>query len=234
MKYATWRPVYEEILADFGFDRRDDEAARDVLGTLVDLPDLDRFGSWSGTTVAIAGAGPSLEAEINIARAADRVVAASAAGVRLRSHGVIVDLVVTDLDGAPSVAVADTWRGRPVVVAAHGDNIPAIRRFVPHMNRAHVIGTTQAEPVGPVVNFGGFTDGDRAAFLADGLGAGRLCFLGWDIDDPTVTPTKCRKLRWAARLLWWLEQRRGDRFSVLDGLREEIVAEWTPPTERQG
>ncbi|CDK38752.1 hypothetical protein BN903_46 [Halorubrum sp. AJ67] len=31
---------------------------------------------------------------------------------------------------------------------------------------------------------------------------------------------KARKLDWAARLLRWLERRRGERFAVLDGRRE--------------
>jgi uncharacterized Rossmann fold enzyme len=73
-----------------------------------------------------------------------------------------------------------------------------------------------------VYNVGGFTDGDRAAFLADHCGADRLTFLGWDFDDPEVGPMKRRKLAWAERLLYWLERRRGERFGVLDGRRDAI------------
>jgi uncharacterized Rossmann fold enzyme len=87
-----------------------------------------------------------------------------------------------------------------------------------------VFPTTQVEPRPPVVNVGGFTDGDRAAFLADHLGADSLVFPGWDFDDPGVSAQKRRKLRWAARLLAWLERHRGERFSVLDGRREAIAA----------
>jgi uncharacterized Rossmann fold enzyme len=77
-----------------------------------------------------------------------------------------------------------------------------------------------------VVNYGGFTDGDRAAFLADEFGAGELVFLGWDFDDPRVDPMKAKKLQWAERLLRWLEVRRDETFSVLDGRREEIRPVW--------
>ncbi|MFC6736148.1 hypothetical protein ACFQEQ_07845, partial [Halolamina salina] len=73
-----------------------------------------------------------------------------------------------------------------------------------------------------VRNFGGFTDGDRDAFLADALGAGELRFVGWQFDDPDVGELKARKLHWAERLLYWLETRRGERFVVLDGRREEL------------
>jgi len=82
--------------------------------------------------------------------------------------------------------------------------------------------TTQAAPASPVRNYGGFTDGDRAAFFADHFGAASLVFPGWDFEDPSVTTEKRQKLRWAERLLRWLEQRRGERFDVLDGRRDDI------------
>jgi uncharacterized Rossmann fold enzyme len=110
----------------------------------------------------------------------------------------------------------------PVAVHAHGDNQAALAEHVPNCTREQVLATTQAAPVGPVRNFGGFTDGDRAAFLADHLGASDLVFLGWDFDDPSVGADKRRKLCWAERLLYWLERRRGERFDVLDGRRAAI------------
>jgi len=69
------------------------------------------------------------------------------------------------------------------------------------------------------------------AFLAAGgydVGAGRLVFPGWEFDDPDVGPMKARKLDWAARLLRWLERRRGERFGALDGRREEADAALDP------
>ncbi|PHQ46264.1 hypothetical protein DJ68_08315, partial [Halorubrum sp. C3] len=62
------------------------------------------------------------------------------------------------------------------------------------------------------------------AFLADHAGAGELIFPGWNFDDPDVDPMKARKLDWAARLLRWLERRRGEAFAVLDGRREAVDA----------
>ncbi|MEF8855589.1 MAG: hypothetical protein V5A24_08885, partial [Haloarculaceae archaeon] len=61
MEFHEWEPVYERIIADFGFDRAADERARDLLAATVgtDTVDLDRF-DVAGRTVAIAGAGPSL------------------------------------------------------------------------------------------------------------------------------------------------------------------------------
>lgn len=224
MEFDDWEPVYEAILADFGYDRTGDERARDVLADLVppgskhSLPiDFDRI-----ETVAIAGAGPSLEDELALARDADRVVAASTAADRLLDRDVSIDCVVTDLDKHPDTVVELTRDGTPVAVHAHGDNVELLRRYVPECDPEYLIPTTQAAPVGSVRNFGGFTDGDRSAFLADHFGAGSLVFPGWDFDDSGVDEAKARKLRWAEQLLYWLERRRGERFGILDGRRAAI------------
>jgi len=222
MNYGTWRPVYERILADFGYDRSADERARDRLGTLVSPFEESRLDRIDGATVAVAGAGPSLATETRIAADADVVIAASTAADRLCEAGVAVDLMVTDLDKIPATARELTREGVPVAVHAHGDNVPAVGEWVPQFDSDHVLPTTQAEPHGPVRNYGGFTDGDRGAFLADDFGAAELRFPGWDFDDDTVDPVKKRKLRWAERLLHWLERRRDERFAVLDGRRESI------------
>jgi uncharacterized Rossmann fold enzyme len=238
MNYETWSPVYEQILADFGFDRGADEQARDELASLLaeslsfDPDHLD----VAGDTVAIAGGGPSLtdadgpemddsgtaDSELDRAREADAVFAASTAAAVLRSEGVTVDCMVTDLDKTPETARELTEEGTPVAAHAHGDNVSELRRWVPELDAEYVVPTTQARPVGPVRNFGGFTDGDRAAFLADHLGAAELTFVGWDFDDPGVEEMKARKLRWAERLLRWLELRRDEEFRILDGRRAGI------------
>jgi uncharacterized Rossmann fold enzyme len=224
MDFATWEPVYEAIRADFEFDRAADERARDVLGALVDQPlSPAALTGLTDTTVAIVVPGPTLTDEIESARDADTVVAVSDAAAPLRDCGIDIDCHVTDLDGAPLVARELTHAGVPVVVHAHGDNVPLVRRHVPQMAAGRVVPTTQVAPAGQVDNVGGFTDGDRAAFLADHRGATRLLFVGWVLDDRRVGPGKRRKLRWAARLLYWLERRRNDRFTVLDGHREGLA-----------
>ena len=224
MNFEAFEPVYEAILADFGFDRRADERARAVAADLATPFPLDRLNDWRGETVAVAGAAPCLADEVAIARDADVVVAASTAVDVLADRGVTVDCMVTDLDKNPDTAAALTREGTPVVAHAHGDNVPAVREWLPRFADEWTLATTQAAPVGAVANVGGFTDGDRAAFLADHAGAGELTFPGWNFDDPDVDPMKARKLDWAARLLRRLERRRGERFAVLDGRREAADA----------
>ena len=224
MHFDDWEPVYDAILRDFGFPRAADERVRDRLVELVESD--DPLGpedlSFEGERVAIAGAGPSLADETDVATSADAVIAASTAVDVLEDAGVVVDCMVTDLDKNPETVRNLTERGTPVAVHAHGDNEPAVEQWVPTLDPGAVLPTTQAAPVGPVVNFGGFTDGDRAAFMADHLGATELVFPGWDFDDQSVAVTKAKKLEWAERLLYWLERRRGERFAVLDGRREAI------------
>jgi len=222
MRYADWNPVYEEILDAFGYDRTGDEQVRDRLAELTTPFDTDRLPPFPGATVAVCGAAPSLVEDLALAREADVVVAASTAVDTCLDHGVAVDCMVTDLDKNPETAVRLTESETPVAAHAHGDNRPLVEKYVPRLAAEWTLPTTQAEPVGPVVNVGGFTDGDRAAFLADEFGAGRLLFPGWEFDDPSVDPAKRRKLAWAERLLYWLERRRDDRFAVLDGRREAI------------
>ncbi|QZP38080.1 6-hydroxymethylpterin diphosphokinase MptE-like protein [Halobaculum magnesiiphilum] len=221
MEFTDWEPIYAAILADFGFDRAADEAVRDRAAAFAEPFDLDRL-DCSGATVAVAGAGPSLEADASLARDADFVFAASTATDRLVAEGVAVDAMVTDLDKNPGTGLARTERGAVVVAHAHGDNGDLIEEWLPRYDAANTLVTTQAAPVDAVANYGGFTDGDRAAFLADHCGAERLVFPGWDLDDPEVDGVKARKLDWAERLLHLLERRRGERFAVLDGRRDGI------------
>lgn len=221
MDFIEWEPIYAAILDDLGFDRAADERARDLLADFTSEFDLDRL-AFSSETVAIAGGGPLPSEELAHARRADRVVAVAHAAEICRSENIQVDLMVTDLDTDPEWAVSLTQQGTPVAVAAHGDNIPAIEEFVLKMDHENVLATTQAEPHGHLMNVGGFTDGDRGAFIADHCGAESLIFPGWDFDDPDVDPMKRQKLVWAERLLRLLERQRNERFGLLDGRRENI------------
>ncbi|WP_277552756.1 6-hydroxymethylpterin diphosphokinase MptE-like protein [Halobaculum limi] len=221
MEFTDWEPIYEAILADFGFDRAADEAVRDRAAAFA-TPFAFACLDCTGATVAVAGAGPSLEADAHLAREADRVFAASTATDRLADLGIAVDAMVTDLDKNPETGLERTDRGEVVVAHAHGDNGDLVDEWLPRYDAAHTLVTTQAAPVDAVANVGGFTDGDRAAFLADHCGAAALVFPGWDFDDADVAPMKMQKLRWAERLLHLLERRRGEQFAVLNGRRDQI------------
>lgn len=224
--YPDWEPVYAAILADFGFDPAADERARDVASEFAEPFAEDNLSQIADGTVAIVGAGPSVEVELEKFdfSTVDAVVAASTAADAVADAGESVDLMVTDLDKNAATAKALTQNATPVAAHAHGDNIPLLEEWLPQFDSEWTLVTTQTEPRGAVVNPGGFTDGDRAAFLADAFGAAELRFLGWEFDDPSVGSMKARKLRWAEHLLYWLEQRRDERFGVLAGRRESLTS----------
>ncbi|WP_067048632.1 6-hydroxymethylpterin diphosphokinase MptE-like protein [Methanofollis ethanolicus] len=199
MKFEEWDPLYEEILDYFAFDRVGDEEAARLLASLLPRDDLALLeGLCQGKTVTVCGNAPSLPRETG--RIEGTVFAADAAADVLYSRGIRPDAVFTDLDGATDSLVAMNREGTVVVVHAHGDNISLLRHWVPKLP-GPLVGTTQAAPFGGIHNFGGFSDGDRAAFAAHALGAARVSLVGFDLDDPDVDPVKRGKLLWARRLL---------------------------------
>ncbi len=221
MRFEEWEPIYTAICEDFGYDRSADEQVADVLRDSLTPGVTDRLALDDAAVAVAVGADLDWEA-ISVARAADQVVATADALEPLETAGVSVSLVVTDLDSNPPLVCSHTRSGGLVALHAHGDNHPVIQEWVPRMCQSNLIGTTQAKPEAPLVNMGGFTDGDRAAYLADGLGAASISLVGWDLGDETVSATKRAKLDWAAKLLTALERRRGERYAALDGHRSPL------------
>ncbi len=118
----------------------------------------------------------------------------------LDAQGICPDAVFTDLDGATDRLLELNESGTIVVIHAHGDNMPLLRYWVPRF-KGPVVATTQSAPLKNVYNFGGFSDGDRAVFAADELGAEHITIIGFDLDDENVDPVKRGKLSWARKLL---------------------------------
>ncbi|MEN6444105.1 MAG: 6-hydroxymethylpterin diphosphokinase MptE-like protein [Methanoregula sp.] len=199
MNFEWWEPHYREILEYFGFSREDDETAARLLATLVTRDDLSLLESLTrGSDVTVCGNAPCLKKELG--RVSGVVFAADAAADVLAENGIRPDAVFTDLDGATDQLLDMNDAGTIVVVHAHGDNMPLLRHWVPRF-KGPVVATTQGTPLPHVHNFGGFTDGDRAVFAADALGARMVKFAGFDLDDKNVDPLKRGKLFWARKLL---------------------------------
>jgi len=198
--FEDWEPYYLRILAHFGFDRaRDEEAAvllASLLGARDDLSLLE--GCIRGRTVTVCGNGPNLADELGDVRGT--VIAADGAANRLSARGIRPGAIVTDLDGATDDFIRMNEEGTVIVVHAHCDNMDLLRRWVPRFPGA-LVGTTQSRPFGVIHNFGGFSDGDRAVFLAHALGAADVLLAGFFLDDPNVGPVKRGKLLFARELL---------------------------------
>jgi hypothetical protein len=199
MNFEEWEPWYREILDYFGFSRAEDERAARHLASLLTRDNLLSLASLTcGSDVTVCGNAPCLKDELF--RIQGVVFAADAAAAVLDANGICPDAVFTDLDGATDRLVEMNESGTIVVVHAHGDNMPLLDYWVPRFN-GPVVGTTQSAPLPHVHNFGGFSDGDRAVFAADELGAAHITLVGFDLDDKHVNPVKRGKLFWARKLL---------------------------------
>ena len=205
MEFEAWEAFYLQILKDFGFSRAADEAvARELDASLRGqrASDAELRSIFDGREVTVAGNGPNLEGEIDGARGV--LVTADEATTVAMGRGRIPTVVVTDLDGTVSDQVKANDAGAAVVVHGHGDNGPAVRKWAP-LFAGTTVATTQSRPAGGLRNFGGFTDGDRAVFLADHFGAARIHLIGFDFEHPSPKDadarTKQRKLDWAYILL---------------------------------
>ncbi|AFK22429.1 hypothetical protein Py04_0837 [Pyrococcus sp. ST04] len=196
-------------------DRKAAELLRDILIENDNYIIKEELASIIMKRVYVFGAGPNLEEALERYEFSDGTkIAADGATTALLERGIIPDIVVTDLDGR----IRDLIRasGRSVmVVHAHGDNmdkLPLVTNF------PVVLGTCQTEPLDIVYNFGGFTDGDRAAFLAEELGAREIILVGFDFSDmvgkwskpwlrdhTTAWEEKRKKLEFAKELLQWLK-----------------------------
>ncbi len=210
MDFETWQPFYEQILKDFGFSREKDEAVAVELDKILGgnrVPDSSLRKIIRGKEVTVAGNGPNLEEEIGEARGV--LLTADEATSVARGKGLVPAILVTDLDGDVADQVKANAEGTIAVIHGHGDNGPAVREWAPRFSGA-TVATTQSRPLGGLRNFGGFTDGDRAVFLADHFGAARIQLVGFDFERPNTKDvdrrTKQRKLDWAYILLGSLDR----------------------------
>jgi uncharacterized Rossmann fold enzyme len=214
LEYLRWAPVYERIREEFEFSWDREESAADRLVELLppaalDRP-LERLGArLRGREVVVVGlaprAGPPPLWRQPFTTGGVAVVAADGATATCLESGIIPDVIVTDLDGPVPSEVNANRRGALVVVHAHGDNRALLDEWVPQFP-GELAGSWAGPPRDGLLDEGGFTDGDRAAYLAEAAGAARLLLWGFDLEhaiepDRSARLRKEAKLRWAARAL---------------------------------
>jgi uncharacterized Rossmann fold enzyme len=210
---TDWDSQYQKILNAFGYSRRKDRQAALLLNSLLKKPiSLSRLKKLiSGKPVFVVGTGPSLETSIPVLKKHNKIVkiCADTALTPLLHHGIIPQIIVTDLDG-DLTSLRRVAKKCIFIVHAHGDNVGQLE-FVKYFKNC--IGTTQTEEIGRICNFGGFTDGDRCVFLAEHFGASKIFMFGMDFGPKigrhsktkkSERRTKLKKLRYAKMLLEWL------------------------------
>jgi hypothetical protein len=220
---TEWRPWYNKILNTFGYNQSKDQLAAAILSRLIahKAMDVQRLKTLlSNKPTLVFGAGPSLKEDlqeivrVNLLKKWISISVDGATSAFLTLVRVIPKIVVTDLDGDINDLLRADELGSVLVVHGHGDNIDRLQRYVPKFR--HVIGTTQVNPRPNVYNFGGFTDGDRAVFLATVMKAKAVALAGMDLGAVIGEYSKKRvrsvdvkilKLKFCKELLEWLASR---------------------------
>ena len=199
--YTDWEPIYRRIAKEFRYDISEDEKGAKLLDSLLPTsPDnvlerLERMFSGKGIIVT----GGALKNSVQLPKGMDGIqdlplIATGSSVEVLLDAGINIDVVVTDLDKDVQAQVDACAKGATPVLHAHGDNIDLLKEWIPKFGK-DILGTCQCEPTGQLVNFGGFTDGDRAVHMALSLGAERCILVGFDMER--ADDMKARKLRWA-------------------------------------
>ncbi len=205
MRYEEWEPFYYKIIEDFGFSKDEDQQAAKILNTYLKKPDLTRlYGKISKKEVAVFGAGPSLDFIEEIPDVT--TIASDGATSFFIDMDVNPDIIVTDLDGDIDDLIKANSRGSIVFLHAHGDNKDMIIKYADRFKDP--LGTTQTRPFGNLLNFGGFTDGDRAAYIAEHFRPSKIFLYGMDFKETPGkysyskdSDIKRKKLKWAELLI---------------------------------
>lgn len=196
MKLDEWLKVYEEILSDFNFARESDENSAKLIhdlgrGKLLDKEIIERV--VKDRVVAIIGGAVKSEIDVEV----DVIITAGKAILRwIELSDKTPNIHVTDMEEDLDVLLDLNKKGCILVLHAHGDNAERIRKIVPYIPR--FVATTQSIPFNRVYNFGGFTDGDRAAIMAKELGARKVILHGFEFKGEGI---KGKKLKWAEKIL---------------------------------
>ncbi|MFH1404000.1 MAG: 6-hydroxymethylpterin diphosphokinase MptE-like protein [Candidatus Altiarchaeota archaeon] len=183
-----WKQHYRDIVMMLELDVEKDMWSRQVIHDMVGDLGLDGLRSIiEGNDVMVYGCGPSLEKDVRVMHETGRHkdfvnVAVDGAVKALLECNIIPDINVTDLDGDIEYILKAGRYGCVTVVHAHGDNVKALRKYVPHME-GRVYATTQNEPTDRVHNFGGFTDGDRAVHLVEHFKPKNIVLAGMDFGN---------------------------------------------------
>ncbi len=205
MRYEEWEPFYYKIIEDFGFSKDKDQLAAKILNTYLKKPDLAGVNAKvCKKEVAVFGAGPSLESIKEIPDVT--TIASDGATSFFIDMGLNPDIIVTDLDGDIDDLIKANSRGSIVFLHAHGDNKDRIIKYADRFEDP--LGATQTRPFGNLLNFGGFTDGDRAAYLVEHFGPSKIFLYGMDFKKKPGkysyskdSDIKRKKLKWAELLI---------------------------------
>jgi 2-amino-4-hydroxy-6-hydroxymethyldihydropteridine diphosphokinase len=185
MRHMDWSQKTLEVIHALDLDIPGDKIATQALDKIIKsespkhLEDLIR-----DRPALILGCGPSLENDLNkIFKSSLQkkcvIVAVDGAVEPILMYNIVPHLVVTDLDADPRHLILASRHGSMILVHAHHKNQEAIQSIVPKLS-GRVYGTTHSKSTLKVRNYGGFKDGDRAAYILEKFHPKMIILAGMD------------------------------------------------------
>jgi uncharacterized Rossmann fold enzyme len=224
MFYKDWKPIYKRIAKDFKLTEKKEKISAETLNSLLQNRNLNPIKHLKelieNKEVIIFGTGPSLEETLEKNKddfVGKLKIVADGATSPLLKENIWPDIIVTDLDGKISDQIHANLNGTIAIIHAHGDNLNQIQKHIPEF-KGELIGTIQIdpEPYDNIYNFGGFTDGDRAIFIATHFKAKKIDLVGFDFTGEIGTYSftnkkdeniKLKKLDWCKKLIELLNEK---------------------------
>ena len=184
INYHKANEIYERVLQIFKFSKEKDVKARDILYEF--RKNYDPESKIKSIECAMVdkslyffGAGPNLidhlkkiQEKIKSNRNRYFIVAADGSARALNKFFIIPDLIFSDLDGLNYDQVDYFLKQHStIIIHGHGNNIEKIYAFKSLLTtpNENIICTTQVESRFPIINPGGFTDGDRSVYFCHSL-----------------------------------------------------------------
>ncbi|MHA1972155.1 MAG: 6-hydroxymethylpterin diphosphokinase MptE-like protein [Candidatus Hodarchaeales archaeon] len=197
MKWNDWKLYYYEILTILKIDEKSDiqscKLLKDKIQPIIEqnfTRTQEKLRTLFSSPLLIAGAGPSLENDVKtlIKLTTSRtfsLVSCDGSTSLFKEFNIKPDVVFTDLDG-DHLALEWALKNRALVlIHAHGDNIPLVESFISKnqtlLSKGSVLGTCQCNTGNILLNYGGFTDGDRAIFTAFHYQSPIIGLIGFDL-----------------------------------------------------
>jgi len=220
MMFNEWKPIYQEILKDFNFSKKNDETSAEILDKIIQKKHNSNLlkNLIYNKEIVVFGAGTKLEKTIKEKKVflkGKTLISADGATTALLKNDIIPHIILTDLDGKINDLLIANAKNSIVLIHAHGDNIEKIKKYVSRF-KGIIFGTTQTDPIlfKNLFNFGGFTDGDRCIFLSEHFNARKIFLIGFNFDGDIGIYSftgdkelKIRKLKWCKKLIDFLNNK---------------------------
>lgn len=224
MSVRGWNTRYSEIIKEFKYNKKNDLRSALKLNSLLkrrfSINHLKKL--IENKPVFVIGAGPTLTASLPILKKYKGIttIVSDGASRAFLENRIRPDIIITDLDGHIPTLKKFGKTNTIFIVHAHGDNIEKLNLV---SNFKNCLGTTQTKPIRKIVNFGGFTDGDRGVFLAHHFNAEKIILFGMDFGTKIGKyskskimdkKTKIKKLNYAKKLLVWLASKNSNFYTT--------------------